>query len=194
MKVTIQTRTGLPVNVQPAKFELVRMRIRGEAGQAESVPAMQAGSQIVESIRQAGALSTSSGLLQFETSTMGVLFASSGGNLAALLFDLAEPEIQFWLRHAKHRDDVPIMFQCGDSAQMVRVRLDDDIVDLANRASTCIRVKAAEIVSAIEVVVGQFDDPETLAQWQSRLPPLTQCSVSVLTPTAALGRNARELH
>lgn len=187
MKLTFQNSTGLSINVQPARFELVRARIDGNAGEPELAPTAWAGSSLMECIGQVGSVATSSALLRLDNCSMGVLYASAGGNLAALLFDLAEPEIQAWLSRAKRTGNLPVVFQCSQSTKLVRIPLDADIVDLVDRASECVRATPDELVMAMQAVVGQFDDSDLMARWGINLADLTHGSVSLLTPTASLG-------
>jgi len=194
MKVTLQTTTGIQVNVQHARFQFVRAQIGGKSGKAESVPAAWAGPNLMENIRRMGQVSTTSAMLRLGSGTMGVLYAVGGGNLAALLFDLSEPDIQAWLSEAKRAGNLPIVFQCGDAAKLVRVPVDADIVDLADRATSCVPATRDELVMAMQAVVGQFDDSELLAAWGIDFAALTQGSVSLLTPTAALGGRTTSHH
>lgn len=194
MKVTLQTSTGIDIQLQPARFQTIRGNINGNPADAEAAPAAPVGAGLMDAVARAGNVPTATALLTLSRSSMGVLYACCSGNLAVLVFDLGEPEVRTWLDTARRTGHLPVVLAGGGRAKLVRVPLDEDIERLAERAIDCAPANADDLTTALQAVVAQIEDGEVLASWGVDIARLKQGSVSLLTPTHALTRASQPVH
>lgn len=184
MKVSLQTRTGIKVRLQPAYFRTVQRHSGGTSSEAEAAPTVLVDGGLIEASTRAGGVPTTTALLTLPHSSIGVLYACSGGNLAVLLFDLGEPEVGTWLAQATRVGHLPLVLSAGGKAKVVHVPTDVDIDNLADRARASKPARVEDLTTAMQLALAQIDDGTQLAEWGVDVDRLTHGSVSLLTPAA----------
>ena len=193
MKVTLQTRTGIKVQLQPAHFRTVQRDLGSTTGDAEAAPTVLVDAGLIEASTRAGGVPTATAMLTLPHSSIGVLYACCGANLAVLLFDLGEPEVGAWLAQATRVGHLPLVLSAGSKAKVVHVPMDVDIDNLADRARVSKPARVEDLTTAMQLALAQIDDGTQLAAWGVDVDRLTHGSVSLLTPTAFV-EDAAALH
>jgi hypothetical protein len=194
MKVLLKSRHGISIKLQPARFRVSRIALSGDHGEPESVPTVRVGTSLIEEAVRLGGISTASGLLTKSGSSIGVVYAYGAGYLAAMLFDLGEPEVGAWLNVAITNGHLPLALTADDKQKLFRLPIYEAIEDLATRATSSKRASLDDLAWAMQSIIELFDDRDALESQGIDVSTLTQGSVSLLTPTEFVEASAPALH
>ena len=159
MKFNMLSPHGIAVQAQTTRFETIRLTSPDGRISYETVPVLQVGTMLIESVMQSNALATAISVHESDIGNIGIVYACAGEEIAALVFDLGQPEVQAWLRRSRPTGAVSLVFAGPNDARMVTLPAKDQFEQLSS-ATVATPAHSQQLQVLLTAVVELFDDAE----------------------------------